>query len=73
MPDAEQPFEPPLAFSVPIVRLCPFCGGGDLLLHVMPDDDDTWVWCRGCGGSGPVGRSRVEARTLWNTREGKAT
>jgi hypothetical protein len=49
---------------------CPFmkCAGKPTRLGLLFSGADRWVYCRGCGCSGPMAHSEIEAVELWNER-----
>lgn len=46
---------------------CPFCGSEDTR-PVKPTKEEWLLWCKGCGATGPVGKSEEEARKAWRKR-----
>lgn len=49
---------------------CPYvkCAGKSTRLGLLIMGGDRWVYCRGCGCSGPIAHSEIEAVELWNER-----
>lgn len=53
------------------LRPCPFCGSASLTLvtHRVGDGNlPLLISCSDCGSSGPLGKTEVELRVLWDTR-----
>lgn len=54
------------------VKPCPFCAGTRLESLAVPDGKrtkKTFLYCKGCGASGPEGDSRQEAIDKWEARK----
>lgn len=54
-----------------VVKPCPFCGA--LLCEEQSAGDGKggashWIYCRGCGASGPHGETRDASWVLWQER-----
>ena len=50
---------------------CPFCGCSSIYMDgpmVIDGDDHHFMVCLTCGAEGPVQKSQLTARYLWNRR-----
>ncbi len=52
------------------LKPCPFCGGTNLVLSNLVDDDDFFVSCQSCFVQQTANYREAEAVAKWNTRAG---
>ena len=66
--------------DLPEIGLCPHCGAEAALAagfpkykvgHEIVTETINWVHCKGCGATGGIGKTAIEAVEKWNRRTTK--
>lgn len=58
--------------GIPVKR-CPFCGGGDITLIGIRDEELHWCRCMSCRAEGPPRPTRLTALGIWQNRRLKCS